>query len=369
MTLPPQRNNVCLLKTAVATVSNGRRNAEAYVLLNEGSQRSFITSDLAKILELQPSGQETINISHFGATYPANQVLDVATINLLTKSGETVQLSVLIIPFIAMPLQNTISYSVTTLPHLQGLQLAHPLIAEREFHISLLVGADHYWDIVEDQIIRGNGPTAVQSKLGYLLSGPLQPVSTDSHTANVLMVTSSSGTDFDLERFWNLEAVGVSMTTESSKQNTLKQYISSCVTRANDGAYIARFPWKPNHPTLPSNAAVAKHRTQQLVKRLTLTPTLLKVYNHILAEQESKGFIERVDAVSDTFGTHYIPHHSVEKDSPTTLIRIVFDCSCRQSSKYPSLNDCLMIGLPCANDLCAILLRFKSHRFGISTDI
>ena len=37
--------------------------------------------------------------------------------------------------------------------------------------ISLLIGADHYWDIVQDHIIRGNGPTAMQSKLGYLLSG------------------------------------------------------------------------------------------------------------------------------------------------------------------------------------------------------
>ena len=115
MTLPPHWNNVCLLKTAVATVSNGRRNAEAYKLLDEGSQGSFITSDLAKILALQPSGQETINISHFGATHPANQVLDVATINLLTKSGEAVQLSLLIELFIATPLQNTISYSVTSL--------------------------------------------------------------------------------------------------------------------------------------------------------------------------------------------------------------------------------------------------------------
>ena len=56
VTLPPHQNNVCLLKTAVATVSNGRRNAEAYVLLDEGSQRSFVTSHLAKILALQPSG-------------------------------------------------------------------------------------------------------------------------------------------------------------------------------------------------------------------------------------------------------------------------------------------------------------------------
>ena len=124
-----------------------------------------------------------------------------------------------------------------------------------------------------------------------------------------------------------------------------------------------------NHPTLPSNETIAKHRTQQLVKWLTLTPTLLKAYNQILAEQENRGFIERVDAVDDTFGTHYIPHHSVEKDSPTTPIRIVFDCSCRQTSNHPSLNDCLMIGLPCCNDLCTILLRIRSHRFGISTDI
>ena len=110
--------------------------------------------------------------------------------------------------------------------------------------------------------------------------------------------------------------------------NTLNQYISSCVTCAEDGAYIARFPWKPNHPTLPSNETIVKHRTQQLVKRLTLSPTLLKAYNQILAEQESRGFIERVDAVDDTFGTHYMPHHSVEKDSPTTPIRSVFNCSC-----------------------------------------
>ena len=28
-----------------------------------------------------------------------------------------------------------------------------------------------------------------------------------------------------------------------------------------------------------------------------------------------------------------------------------------------------MIGLPCANGLCAIPLHFRSHHFGISTDI
>ena len=45
--------------------------------------------------------------------------------------------------------------------------LAHPLNADKEFDVSLLVGVDHYWDIVGDAIVRGDGPTAVESKVGY----------------------------------------------------------------------------------------------------------------------------------------------------------------------------------------------------------
>lgn len=93
------------------------------------------------------------------------------------------------------------------------------------------------------------------------------------------------------------------------------------------------------------------------------------MYNQIITKQEARGFIERVEPQSDHSRAHYIPHHAVEKNSPTTPIRIVFDCSCRQSPNYPSLNDCLMVGLPPVNDLCAVLVRFRSHCFGISTDI
>ena len=44
-------------------------------------------------------------------------VFDVATIDLITKTGEAVQLSVLFVSFIATPLHNTIICSVTSLPH------------------------------------------------------------------------------------------------------------------------------------------------------------------------------------------------------------------------------------------------------------
>ena len=88
----------------------------------------------------------------------------------------------------------------------------------------------------------------------------------------------------------------------------------------------------------------------------------------IIKEQEQRGFIERVndDATNDV---HYLPHHPVKKDSLTTPIRIVYDCSCRGSGQSASLNNCLTAGPPFLNNLCAILLRFRIHAFALSTDI
>ena len=47
-------NNVCLLKTAVANVYANDTGIEATILLDEGSQRSFLTEGLARNLRVQP---------------------------------------------------------------------------------------------------------------------------------------------------------------------------------------------------------------------------------------------------------------------------------------------------------------------------
>ena len=74
---------------------------------------------------------------------------------------------------IAAPLQTVSHLQLHRLPYLQGLTLANPTTGDKPFEISLLIGVDHYWKLIGDHIIKGDGPTAVQSKLGYLLSGPL----------------------------------------------------------------------------------------------------------------------------------------------------------------------------------------------------
>jgi len=46
-----------------------------------------------------------------------------------------------------------VTFDVANLPHLQKLLLAHPVSSDKEFDISLLVGADHNWDFVRDVIV------------------------------------------------------------------------------------------------------------------------------------------------------------------------------------------------------------------------
>jgi len=74
--------------------------------------------------------------------------------------------------------------------HLQELQLANPVTKSNNFFISLLIGADYYWQFMGDHIVRGDGPTAMQSKLGYLLSGPLVIPSTSTTNTSVFHIST-----------------------------------------------------------------------------------------------------------------------------------------------------------------------------------
>ena len=241
---------LCLLKTAVATVTSLTSETEVNILFDEGSQRSFLTQDMADVLSLKPHHKENISLSSFGSKHSLNKWSDIKT-----KSGELLPITVLIVPTIATPLRNTMKTNITQLPHLRGLPLGHPVMRDDSFKISLLIGSDHYWDIVEDHIIRRNGPTAMSSKLGYLLSGPLpmeEPLNTttSSHAA-----VQYNGKECDLQQFWNLEATGTTSVNEgNSDKGFLTEYSRTFISRQTDGSYCAKLPWKPIHPPLPTNS-------------------------------------------------------------------------------------------------------------------
>ena len=85
---------------------------------------------------------------------------------------------------------------VRSFPHLRGLQLANPISNQQDFTIiTRWIGADHYWAFVQDYIVRGDGSTAQQSQLGYLLSRPL--LQKPSNLTTIMLAITSIGPQDD----------------------------------------------------------------------------------------------------------------------------------------------------------------------------
>jgi len=119
------------------------------------------------------------------------------------------------------------------MPYLRDLQLAHSVIKDDSFEISILVGADHYWTLIQDHIIHCDGPIAVQSHLGYLPSGPLlQP----SASVTLVHVNCIAVECWDLDAFWKPEASGISLDMVDTVDSFLKAYMQSSIRRQPDGA-------------------------------------------------------------------------------------------------------------------------------------
>jgi hypothetical protein len=161
------------------------------------------------------------------------------------------------VPKIATPLQNHLRTNIRNIPYLKGIPLAHPVTTEENFEISLLLGADNYWNIIQDNIIRGDGPTAMQSKLGYLLSGPLPNGGTEPNTTTLNVIATPGVANADLNDLWHTPPADMLKTpSEINDQTIIKSFKETSITRSPDGTYCARFPWKTNHHPLPSNYAV-----------------------------------------------------------------------------------------------------------------
>jgi len=61
------------------------------------------------------------------------------------------------VPNVVGPLHIGSCVELNKLPYLYGVTLAHPITGGKPFKISLLIGVDHYWTLVGDHVIRGDG--------------------------------------------------------------------------------------------------------------------------------------------------------------------------------------------------------------------
>ena len=94
-------------------------------------------------------------------------------------------------------------------------------------------------------------------------------------------------------------------------------------------------------------------------------------YDSIFRTQLEEGIIERVpNSELDSKRCHFLPHHCViREDKDTTKLRIVFDGSAKSNFGSHSLNDCLEKGPNLTPLIFNVLLKFRTNKIGITSDV
>ena len=162
--------NTILLQTALAVVSNlnSSERKNTLLLLDRGSQRSYMSEKLRNELNLPTLRRERLFIKTFGNSNSKCKNVDIVPLNAIA-SNKTITIEAIFTPDIYDPLTNQnvkASYN-----HLKNLKLADSSNTVTK-NINILIGLDYYLFVTGD-IMRAehNEPIALNSTFGWILFG------------------------------------------------------------------------------------------------------------------------------------------------------------------------------------------------------
>ena len=374
-----ENGKTVLLQTARATLYNPtspKNQLEVSIIFDTGSQRSYISKSASDYLRLKPQERNILSIMTFGSSSGLKQSCELVHVGIRKGERSIKEISLLSVPVICEPLTGpSIQSCIESCPHLRKLELADVSTGSCQIEIAVLIGLDYYWDFVTGETIHSkDGPVALHTSLGWVLSGPVPwvdglPTSTNliTHTLRVNSCSSrenSQRLEHQLKAFWDLESLGIVDT-----EHTIYDQFQSIVDFQN-GHYEVMLPWKDPLSSLPDNYDLSLKRLHSLLRRLKQDPELLQQYDQVIREQIAQGIVQVVEnpELAEGDRIHYLPHHAVIKhDRATTKIRVVYDASAKSSG--PSLNQCLHVGPKFNQRILDILLRFRTYDTALVADI
>ncbi|KAL1454605.1 hypothetical protein WDU94_010821 [Cyamophila willieti] len=346
----------------VNLVGNDHQKQTVPVLIDTGSQKSYVSTKCAVEMGYLPTRQESVRHVLFGGTKSEVVHHDIYHINVSSLTGN------FMCNFDVLG-QDVICGVVPSAPNgpwiqelaREGIELSD---VSGESEIDVLMGSDvcaRLW--TGERLELSCGLVAMETRLGWTLSGkiPLEARKTSGVSTEVtdLFVREAPMTDL-----WSLDVLGIQDPTEKMLQadvdRATEEHFLSTVKVNSENRFEVRLPFISNHPPLSENLSSAKKRLMSNVKKLK-DQGYLEEYQKVLTGWEEKGIIEKVPPHESEAPAFYLPHHHVVKLGSTTPVRPVFDASARENNKC-SLNQCVEKGPNFIEKIPSCLARFRSHQ-------
>ncbi|XP_037502613.1 uncharacterized protein LOC119377081 [Rhipicephalus sanguineus] len=375
-----------LMQTATVWVSGRHNSVLVRILLDTGSQRTFIRRDLSTRLDLPSVGTEDLSLLTFGSS-KHSRTYRYRTVQLKLQSRfdtHGITVDALEVPEVCIVRTPAIGQDL-----LVQLRERNMLVADEQQlgdrptqTISVIIGSDHYWRIVTGRIERlSSDLCAVETIFGWLVQGIYQvETAKELHHGNystsalfLACERHSQATPcmVDPTEMWRLDAIGI--TDPSEDVGTLDQASLNLFTQCmhkEAGRYVVPLMIKHQGRLTSTNRSVAETRLKRQLQRFEGQRALLEEYDRTIREYFTEGHAERVDTSSEPGATvYYLPHHAVvRRDAITTKIRVVFDASSHERGES-SLNDILDKGVKLGAELLQLLVQFRMNPIILTADI
>ncbi|UYV79361.1 hypothetical protein LAZ67_17002296, partial [Cordylochernes scorpioides] len=353
-----------LLSTAIIHIQdvNGEdQNCRA--LLDNGSQRSLITEKCAAKLGI-PIRRKRIAVGGLGDQLVESSLGEV----LIRFSSHFDHQSFETTALVLTKLTNNIpSFTVKKInySHMKGLILTDPsYFKSRE--IDVILGSDIVFNLIQEGRRNGNEnePSAIHSKLGWLVYGPTS-VSERQSFRNMAHFSSELESEDLIKRFWELESIPSEEIPTKEEKDCESHYLKN-VVRDESGRYIVRLPFKESAERLGQSKSIAIRRFLNLEKMLEQNENIYVQYKQFMNEYIRLGHMQESCSLQ-TEPKYYIPHHCILTAQPNKL-RVVFDASTKTTTQI-SLNDLLHVGPKLQNNIFNVLLKFRTNSVALVADI
>lgn len=344
------------------------------ILLDCGSQRSYITESMAKTLNLPIV--ETINlcIFTFGSKSPNQIESPVVDFEIITRTGITRRIHANVVSYITEGINPPIRNELTLT---QNLASENKMVMADDGscgdRIDILLGNYYYHSFMSDDKITFNQNLfLVTSDFGWVWSGKVSESVHNSDALSVLtyfQLNSSLDNSFyepdlplktDVKKLWDLESIGITDSPKSTRDEEAIQHFNETTKYVNNRYYV-QWPWVEFPPNLHDNLGLSWGRLNSLLKRLNQSQ--IEKYDQVIQEQLKDGIIEIVDnaSASRMHPVHYLPHHCIYRRDKPDKIRIAYDASARINQGSRSLNECLyllLFGPQLLEDLTGLVIKF-----------
>ena len=292
-----QGNYCCYYQTAVVKAEGPQGSRPVRVLLDGGSDASYIRSSLAEELGLPTTQTSTFACIGFQEKMEEPRLYNKVQVSLRSRFGdEPVEMELWSTDRLCSSLKTPGSPPVTsTLPD----RMADDFSGGQ---VDILIGIDRLYDIILwDQIAIGDGLRAVDTVFGYVMHGRKDDVINESVHGQTLHMCR-------VEKMWDLETIGISAeeSVVSSGAN-----LPSPEWSEEEGRYVMGLLWKSDSRPV-SNLLSTKIRTMRMLGKLG--EEQINQYDEKMAEMLSDAVIENVPenscASSSSVSSHGEEHQA-----------------------------------------------------------